>query len=214
MGKSSPCRASGNSPGSGPHLCPHWDRAVSLCPLQPCTSVSVGGPVFGSLPPCVKCGTVGRGRPPGIWRAHVVDTVRGSPCLRACLSVTAHGLLLQLGERLATVRATLPDQGGRWSEERGRPVHRDQASSVTELTSTPRKLLTSEMTEFLYSQSLLLSALSLSLSSWGWGAVPGALASMKRVTKAHRRCCHLSTPGRASAEFHVRKRDRERKTRE
>lgn len=88
------------------------------------------------------------------------------------------------------------------------------ACSVTELTRIPRKLLTSEMTEFLYSQSFLLSALSLSLSTWGWGAIPEALASIKRVTRAHSRCCHRSTPGRASAGFHVRRRERERETRE
>lgn len=67
------------------------------------------------------------------------------------------------------------------------------------------------MTEFLYSQSCLASAFSLSLSSSGLGTVPEVLASMNRVTKAQRRCCHLSTPGSASAEVRVGQREREKR---
>lgn len=65
---------------------------------------------------------------------------------------------------------------------------------------------------FLYSQSFRVSALSLLFSCWGLGTSPEALASMKRVAKDHSRCCHLSTPGRASAAV-ASVDERERKTR-
>ena len=65
------------------------------------------------------------------------------------------------------------------------------------------------MTEFLYSHSLLASAFSLPLNSSGLGACPDVLASINRVTKDHRRCCHLSTPGSASAACDVSERERE-----
>lgn len=71
---------------------------------------------------CVKCGAVGREWPPEIWEGPVVDTVGGSPFLKACLSIRACGLLPQLGEILDTVRATRQDQGGSHSEEGRRPT--------------------------------------------------------------------------------------------
>lgn len=66
------------------------------------------------------------------------------------------------------------------------------------------------MTEFLYFQSLLASVFSSLLSSWGWGTSPEVLASINRVARDHSRCCHLSTPGSASAGVGVGKQERKR----